>query len=286
MSRRIVAIVQARMSSSQLPGKVLLEIGEKPMLERVAERLSRASLVQEVVVATTTDPADDTLSSYCNSHSLACYRGSQYDVLDRYYQAARAFSAEIVVRITADCPLVDADLVDETIRVLLGGNSDDESGNAGLGTKFDFSANRLPPPWPRTFPIGLDVEVSAYAALERAWKEASDPAEREHVMPYMYEEVELRPAGKGLSVGNSPHGFRVALLGAPEDHGTYRWTVDTIDDLEFVRQVYGHFAGREYFSWTEVLDLIRSHPDLIEINAGVRHKSLREVDERAKGSGQ
>ena len=110
MSRRIVAIVQARMSSSRLPGKVLLDIRGQPMLDRVVERLSRASLVQDVVVATTTDPADDTLSSYCMSRSLPCCRGSQYDVLDRYYQAATAFKAEIVVRITADCPLVDADL--------------------------------------------------------------------------------------------------------------------------------------------------------------------------------
>ncbi len=103
-------------------------------------------------------------------------------------------------------------------------------------------------------------------------------------MPYMYEQVALRSAGKSLSVGQSPHGFRVALLVAPEDHGAYRWTVDTIDDLEFVRQVYSHFADREYFSWTEVLDLVRSHPHLMQINAGVKHKSLRDVDERAGGS--
>ncbi len=159
MSRRIVAIVQARMSSSRLPGKVLLEIGGQPMLQRVVERVSRASLVQDVVVATTTDPADDALSSYCMSHSLPFCRGSQYDVLDRYHQAATAFKAEIVVRITADCPLVDGDLVDETIRVLLGGISNDSSGLSGGHTDFDFVANRLPPPWPRTFPIGLDVEV-------------------------------------------------------------------------------------------------------------------------------
>jgi spore coat polysaccharide biosynthesis protein SpsF len=283
MTKRIVAIVQARMNSSRLPGKVLLDIHGEPMLGRVVQRVSRASLVDDVVVATTTDPADDALNGYCISHSLPCWRGSQYDVLDRYYRAARASKAEIVVRITADCPLVDADLIDQTIRALLGNLSSETSGDSGSQGEFDFAANRLPPPWRRTFPIGLDAEACTYTALERAWREASQPAEREHVMPYMYERVELEPARHQLSVGQSPRGFRVALLVAPQDYGTYRWTVDTADDLEFVRQVYDHFADRDYFSWTEVLGLMQSHPYLMEINATVRHKSLGDVDERALG---
>jgi spore coat polysaccharide biosynthesis protein SpsF len=203
-------------------------------------------------------------------------------VLDRYYQAARASKAEIVVRITADCPLVDPELVDETIQTLLGDPVSRPPGSSGH-TDFDFAANRLPPPWQRTYPIGLDTEVCTFSSLERAWKEASEPPEREHVMPYMYEDVRLEPVGNQLSTGKSRRGFRVALLDSPKDYGMYRWTVDTAEDLEFVRQVYGYLGGRHDFSWKDVLALVESHPALMQINANVKHRSLRDVDERARG---
>jgi spore coat polysaccharide biosynthesis protein SpsF len=286
MTPRIIAIVQARMNSSRLPGKVLLEIRGEPMLRRVVQRTSRSAFVGQVLVATTTDATDDALYSYCTSHSLPCWRGSQYDVLDRYYQAAVASKAEIIVRITADCPLVDAELVDATIQTLLGDSGRISPGSPGLRTDFDFAANRLPPPWRRTYPIGLDTEVCTFVALERAWREASEPAEREHVMPYMYQGVRLEPAGTQISVGTSQRGFRLALLDSADDYGMYRWTVDTAEDLEFVRQVYDYYGGRQDFSWREVLALVESHPTLMQINAGVKHKSLRDVDERARGDGQ
>ena len=284
MTPRIVAIVQARMNSTRLPGKVLLEIRGEPMLWRVVQRTSRSALVEQVLVATTTDATDDALYSYCSSHSLPCWRGSQYDVLDRYYQAARASKAEIVVRITADCPLVDRELVDETIQTLLGDPGSQSPSSAAGQTDFDFAANRLPPPWPRTYPIGLDTEVCTFSALERAWREASEPPEREHVMPYMYEAVRLEPARPLVSAGKSPHGFRVALLDSAKDYGMYRWTVDTAEDLEFVRQVYSYFGERQDFSWKDVLALVESHPALMQINSSVKHKSLRDVDQRARGN--
>jgi spore coat polysaccharide biosynthesis protein SpsF len=282
MTLRIVAIVQARMSSSRLPGKVMLDIQGQPMLARVVDRASRSALVNQVVVATTTDPTDDTIAAYCVSRELAFSRGSQFDVLDRYYRAARANHADVVVRITADCPLIDPGLVDLTIGSLLGPTGTDSLGSpAPAQTKFDFAANRLPPPWKRTYPIGLDTEVCTFAALERAWTEAAEPQEREHVMPYLYEGVTLQPAERQLSAGVSPKGFRVVLLDWPLDYGAYRWTVDTAEDLEFVRQVYSHLGDRKDFSWGDVLALVRAHPELMEINSSVRHKSLGDVDERA-----
>lgn len=282
MKPRILAIVQARMGSSRLPGKVMLDIMGEPMLGRVIDRTARSSLVDQVVVATTNDPSDDLLKAYCEARSVACWRGSQYDVLDRYYRAAEAHGADIVVRITADCPLIDAGLIDDVIHVLLG-IVPRESLRWPEGTKYDFAANRLPPPWKRTYPIGLDAEVCTFAALEKACKEATEPAQREHVMPYLYEGVVLEKASIRLSSGTSRNGFRVALLNWPHDYGAYRWTVDTAEDLEFVRQVHAHFAGRTDFSWRDMLRLVRSHPQLIEINAGVRHNTLGDIDARARG---
>ena len=154
-----------------------------------------------------------------------------YDVLDRYYQAARLYAADVVVRITADCPVIDPGVIDETVRALFGGQ--------GRGAPvYDFSANRLPPPWKRTYPIGLDTEVVTFTALETAWKEAAQPHQREHVMPFFYEQ---------------PERFRTRLVDYSRDLGALRWTVDTAEDLALARRIYAHFGGRDDFSWLDVL---------------------------------
>lgn len=285
MSSRVVAIVQARMSSSRLPGKVLLEIHGAAMLARVVSRASRARTVDEVLVATSTETTDDVLADFCATEQIHCVRGSQFDVLDRYYQAASATKAEIVVRITADCPAIDPALVDDAVGTLAA----EFRGEAGsitsaAGGTFDFVANRLPPPWKRTYPIGLDTEVCTFASLQRAWREANEPGQREHVMPYFYEGVTLSAVRPGLSTGTSPRGFRIGLLNCEVDLGAYRWTVDTAEDLEFMRRLYDHFGGRDDFSWSEILEVVHSHPQLMQINAAVRHKTLRDVDERALGN--
>lgn len=285
MTRKVVAIIQARMGSSRLPGKVLQDIGGGTMLARTVTRTSRARLVDEVLVATTTDVADDVLANYCEGHSIAYSRGSQYDVLDRYYQAARPRRADVVVRITADCPVVDPDLIDAVVSTLEG-EAQPERGPVASGNavRFDFAANRLPPPWTRTYPIGLDTEVCTFDALQHAWEEATEPQQREHVMPYLYEGVVLAPAGPGLSSGMSPRGFKIALLDYVLDLGSYRWTVDAPEDLEFIRRVYEYYNGRDDFSWKEVLELVQAHPELMQINADVRHKTLRDIDGRALSS--
>jgi spore coat polysaccharide biosynthesis protein SpsF len=271
MPPRIVAIIQARMTSSRLPGKVLLDLAGQPMVSRVVARTSRAATVDQALVATTTDASDDPVVALCDSKGIPCIRGGMHDVLDRYYQAASRSKADVVVRITADCPVIDPVLIDDCVNKLLEGS-------------FDFTCNRLPPPFTRTYPIGLDTEVCMFNALEKAWREASETFHREHVMPYLYEGVELSAVSGQLSTGVSPRGFRIAQLHHTTDYGAYRWTVDTPEDLEFMRQVYAHFDGRDDFAWIEILNLIHAEPDLMKINMGVKHKTLKEIDERATGS--
>ncbi len=249
-----LAIIQARTTSSRLPGKVLLDIAGQPMLVHVVERTRRAKSVDQVVVATTIDPADDAIEALCRSRGYPVFRGSLHDVLDRFYQAALAYQAQTVVRITADCPLIDPDLIDETVA-------------AFYRERVDFACNRLPPPFHRTYPIGLDVEVVSFDALERAWKEATAGHDREHVLPYLYE---------------VPGRFRIYQLNYARDLGSLRWTVDTPPDLDLVRSIFAHFAGRDHFSWLDTLDFVERNPDLAALNANVQHKTYLDVDRRSR----
>jgi spore coat polysaccharide biosynthesis protein SpsF len=290
---KTLAIVQARMSSSRLPGKVLLDIAGQPMLWRVLSRASQARALDGVVVATTLDPSDDPVDRMCADRGILCYRGSLQDVLDRYYQAARRFGAQVIVRLTGDCPVIDPEVIDATVRIF---HHEAESG---------FAATRLPPPWQRTLPIGLDVEVVSFASLERAWKEADQPFHREHVMPFFYEGtppdlqsqrfLPLSPdplphswEGKEpnsleswyITQGTSLRGFKVAVLNHHPDYGDLRWTVDTADDLTLLRKIFAHFPGRDHFLWQEILALFTREPELGKINSTVRHKDFRESEER------
>ncbi len=263
---RTIAIIQARMGATRLPGKVLKDIAGQPMLVRVVERAHRARTLDEVIVATTAQSQDDPVVELCRERGYPCSRGSQQDVLDRYYQAARAFGAQVVVRITADCPVIDPGLVDLTV---------EEYRKSGA----DFAANRLPPPWPRTYPIGLDVEVCSFTGLEQAWRKADQPFQREHVMPYFYEGIPpdaLRSTKNASTV--SPRGFHVLLVNHDPDCGALRWTVDTPQDLELMRQIYARFGNREDFGWTELLSLFEREPDLALINASVQQKSGLEAE--------
>jgi spore coat polysaccharide biosynthesis protein SpsF len=249
---RIIAFVQARMSSSRLPGKVLKDIAGEPMLVHVVERAKKAKLINQVVVATTNDPSDDAIESLCREREYAFYRGNLHDVLDRFYQAARLYQADVVVRFTGDCPLLDSQLIDETIQAFLDNNA-------------DFAANRLPPPFTRTYPIGLDTEVCSFAALERAWHEAKEKYEREHVLPYLYQ-VEGR--------------FKVQRIEYEKDYGSWRITVDTRADLDMVRKIFEHFGERD-FNWLDVIHYLEAHPEIAQINANVAHKTVFDVDQRS-----
>ncbi|MGC1375802.1 MAG: glycosyltransferase family protein [Anaerolineales bacterium] len=262
-----VAIIQARMGSSRLPGKVLMDIAGKTMIQRVVERARRARTLDIVSVATTIDASDNPIAAFAITAGVPCTRGNLHDVLDRYYQAARTHKADIIVRITADCPAIDPALVDQAVTTLLDGG-------------YDFVSNRLPPPFTRTFPIGLDVEVCTFAALQRAWQEADQPFHHEHVMPFLYEDVRLSTLDDHLSTGISPRGFKIALLNHTPDYGSLRWTVDTPEDLELMRRIFNTLEDKNDFTWYDLLAVVQKHPELAEINARVRHKTMTEVDER------
>ncbi len=251
---KTVVIIQARMASSRLPGKVLKDLGGQPVLAWAVERCRMAKSVQQVIVATTTDPADDPVANLCAERGWNCFRGSQFDVLDRFYQAALAFGAGVIVRVTADCPLIDPSVIDAVVAEF-------------HRTGADFAANRLPPPWHRTWPIGLDTEVCAFAGLERAWREAAEKHEREHVMPYFYD---------------TPGRFKVAILEHDPDYGFHRWTLDTPEDLELLRALALRLGSRLDASWLDVLALFEREPELAQINARVQHKTGADVDARMK----
>jgi len=252
MKERVIAIIQARMSSTRLPGKVLLDLGGRPVLDRMIERVKHAKNVTETVVATTTDPSDDAIVALCEQLGTPVFRGSLPDVLDRYYQCALEYKADYVVRLTGDCPLIDPELIDEVVYGL-------------FDPPEDFSCNRLPPPFGRTFPIGLDVEACTFQALENAWKNATEKHHREHVMPYLYE---------------TPGKFQVIQLQSDEDYGYMRWTLDTPQDLDLLREVIQRLGGRNDFSWEEVLELFLKDPELAKINSFVQHKTMFDVEKK------
>ena len=170
----------------------------------------------------------------------------------------------MVVRITADCPVIDPQVIDEVVTRFLTPLEGDAHAQVG-SFPWDFAANRLPPPWGRTYPIGLDTEVCTYDGLKTAWEEATLPHQREHVMPFFYEQ---------------PERFRILLVNYREDLGKLRWTVDTPEDLELLRKIYARFDGRDDFSWLEVLALFEREPELARLNATVPHKHYRQVDTR------
>jgi spore coat polysaccharide biosynthesis protein SpsF len=248
---RVVAIIQARMAATRLPGKVLADLGGRPALDWVLRRAGRAGLIDQVIVATTTHSEDDAVAAFCKENEYKYFRGSMQDVLDRYYQAALGAKADIVVRITGDCPLIDADMLDSNIQTFLQADP-----------ALDFAANRLP--GDRTIPIGLDSEICTFAALKSAWIEAKQPHQREHVMPFFYE---------------NPERFRTLHIKHKPDYGQYRWTLDTPEDLTLLRKVVAAFED-DRFSWLDVLALFEASPELAEINAAVSHKSHLDVDTR------
>ncbi len=240
---RIVAIIQARMGSTRLPGKVLMDLAGESALSRVVCRLRRAKLLDIMVVATSESPLDDAIVAECARLDVATHRGSQVDVLDRYYRTALAFDADAVVRITSDCPLIDHSLVDETVRKFQEQNA-------------DYASNAIE----QTYPSGLDVEVFTIGALKSAWQNAKQPYEREHVTPYLYEHPQL---------------FRLASVIGKVDYSHYRWTLDTPEDLELLRAIYQRLSNQGDFTWQDVIALMEREPRLASLNCNVRQKSLQ-----------
>lgn len=246
---KVVAIVQARMASSRLPGKVLKDLGGQPVLAWVVKRVGRARGVDQVVVATTVSPEDDVIEAFCAQNAVFCTRGSSHDVLDRYLQSAKESNADVIIRITGDCPLIDPKMISENLVTFL-----------EKKPPLDFAANRLP--GDRTIPIGLDAEFCTRHALEIAWREAKESHQREHVMPFFYEQ---------------PDRFRIMHIKHSPNYGHLRWTLDTKEDLELLQTIVSRFDG-DNFSWKQVLSVFEQSPELAEINAAVHHKSQFDVE--------
>jgi glutamate-1-semialdehyde 2,1-aminomutase len=234
---KTVAIVQARMGSTRFPGKVMKRINGKPLIELLLARLARAKEIDKIVLATSLEEKNRSLIAHVESLGYACERGSEHDVLSRYVEAARAHGAEVVVRITGDCPLVDAALVDECIsRFRVAG--------------VDYYSNTAPP----TFPDGLDIEVMRFSALEQANQETQSAFDREHVTPY------IRESGK----------FSKDALQSGRDLSTLRWTVDEPADFDAVEKVFAHFMPDIYFSWQDVLALQEKQPEIFMANQSIK----------------
>lgn len=238
---RTVAIIQARMGSTRLPGKVLMPLADEPALKRVVQRVGAAHGLNEVVVATTTARADDAIVELCEREKFSVYRGSEEDVLSRYYEAARRFKADIVVRVSSDCPLFDPEILGE----MLGRFEPDYLNN--------FQR--------RTFPRGFEAEVFTFASLETSQQEATQPYEREHVTPFIYQH---------------PDRFKLHCFegqSGAEDLTALRWTLDTAADYEMISAIYNELAGPgKSFSTADVLNLLRRRPELTKINAHVEQR--------------
>ena len=238
---KVVAIIQARLGSTRLPGKVLLDLAGEAMLTRVVRRVSRAERVDEVIIATTTEKRDDELVEFCRKQGWPCFRGSENDVLNRYHGAAKAYQADRVVRITSDCPLVDPRVIDGVLE--------------GLELQAsDYASNTIR----RTYPRGLDAEAFTFATLEKAWKEDLDPALREHVTQYIV---------------RNPGQFGITQMSYDENWSHLRWTVDTPEDFDLVQKIYAHF-GHDEFAWTDVLPVLAAHPDWEKINQEIEQKAV------------
>lgn len=247
-----ICIVQARFDSSRLPGKVLERIGDEPMLAHVLNRAGQSKLVDEVILATTESDSDDAVAQLASELGYAVVRGSTFDVLDRFHDVLKERPlADVVVRVTADCPFLDPELISEVIQ-------------SRADTKSDYASNRLPPPFSRTFPVGLDVEVCTAESLQAAWEEASEEFLREHVTPFLYLNEDR---------------FKVHVVDCELDLSAMRWTVDTPEDLAAARRIASHLPA-DSNAWRDVLAVMREHPEIQVINAGQSQKVLEQVDDR------
>ena len=240
---RTVAIIQARMGSNRLPGKVLKSILGRPMLWRIVERVRAAPSIAEVVVAVPDNPANEVLRQFCADNQIALFAGSETDVLDRYYRAAQQFKADPILRITADCPLADPQLIERLIQTYGCGRYDHIGVASGAGAQLRPEGR---------FPDGLDAECFGFSALDRAWNEATDPRDREHVTRYIWNNKDM---------------FHCGELTADQVYPKLRLTVDHPEDFELVTKIYEslYSEGRP-FELADVMKFLENNPGLVDLN--------------------
>ena len=235
------------MSSTRLPGKIMKRVLDKSLLEFHVERLRQVKEAEELVVATTNNSVDDTIVDMCDHLGVSSFRGSEEDVLSRYNEAAREFQADIVVRVTSDCPLIDPAVVDRVIRAY----KSSASGEV-------YASNTIQ----RTYPRGMDCEVFSSVVLDEAAREATEPSDREHVTPFIYR-----------------HPERYGLLNVKYDLdcSRYRWTVDTPEDFELIKRILeALYPDKPEFGLEDILRVMEDNPDWIELNRHVVQKAIRE----------
>ncbi|MEK4285474.1 MULTISPECIES: cytidylyltransferase domain-containing protein [Ureibacillus] len=241
---KIVAIVQARMGSTRLPGKIMKEVKGKPLLLYQLQRLKASRLIDEIVIATTIEEQDNVIETFCKNFGVSYYRGSELNVLERYYETAVNFHADIIVRITSDCPIIDPEIVDKTIQYFLDSK------------KYDYVSNTIK----RTYPRGLDVEVFSYSALKEAFHHAYLERDREHVTPYIYMNKDK---------------FNIGTVCNSVDYSKYRWTVDTQEDFELIKLILEHlYFKNPYFTMFDVIELMERNPSWFNINAHIEQKKI------------
>lgn len=232
----ILAILQARISSSRLPGKVMLPILGEPMLIRQLERIQRSKTIDHIVIATSTHPSDEAIAQLCRQKKYSCFQGSLMDVLDRFMCVANMYKPDIVVRLTGDCPLADSNLIDEMITHFLKTHT------------LDYLSNCNPP----TYPDGLDIEIMRLSALEIAWKEAFLPSHREHVTPY------IRSQSGRLQIQN---------YASVNDYSAFRWTVDVAEDFELIKTIYEKlYPINQCFTTEDIYLFLQDNPELTKLN--------------------
>lgn len=243
---KIGVVVQARMGSTRLSGKVLKTIGDKTILNHVIERLKQSKYTDAIVIATTVLKRDSLIEAEALRSGAFVFRGSEDDVLSRYYQAAKDNQLDVVVRVTSDCPLIDPIVLDEMI-------------NYYITHDFEIVTNVGNELSDRTFPRGLDIEIFSFNALENAYHNAHEPYHREHVTPYLYEKAE-----------------KIFYFKDDNDYSHYRWTVDTEEDFQLISEIYHYlYEGTHNFYLKDVINLFDEHPELVTINAHIEQKKIK-----------
>lgn len=242
---KIVAIIQARMGSTRLPGKILKKVLEKPLLEYQIERVKRAKLVDEIVIATTTNNSEQPIIDFCEKHSILYYRGSEEDVLSRYYEAAKEYKADTIIRLTSDCPIIDPVVIDKIIEYY--------TDNQPL---YNYVSNTIN----RTYPRGYDTEVISYKALENVYQRATSKSEKEHVTSYVFQ---------------NPHLFHIEQILNGTDHSNFRLTVDTYEDFVLISKIITSlYPSKPTFDHRDIMQLLHEKKEWLQINAAINQKKF------------
>ena len=240
---RVNAIIQARCGSTRFPNKVFAEIDKKPLIWHVVNRLTYSTMINNIIIATTINSKDDAIEDWCHSENVKCFRGSENDVLNRYYSASMVFPSDVIVRITADDPFKEPNVIDCVVKKLI-----DE--------KLDLATNNFPP----SFPEGLDCEAFSFDVLQLMEQKTHDPFEREHVTQYIY---------------HNPDNFKIGNIVSPCPLSNYRWTIDNKEDYEMVKTIY---ANREkpggILLMDEILDILQKKPEIAKINSEVKRSAM------------